>query len=204
MKFKIALFTAFVCAFSSLSQAADSIVFLKSIPALDGDVNSSWQVDTFSNELTIGRSGLFLPADHKAIITYDTSVLDSTRTPRHAYVTLNFSNLPAGKDGPATLQYLQDNMKIEVAGPFGFGGNNAITALDYYAAPVATIDKDQVFFGFVFHAGFDILPYVNDFGTTQIAISLGTNPENIAVKFHSGEVVGNDLSGGPSLAVFYE
>ncbi len=204
MKFKIALFTAFVCAFSSLAQAADSSVFLKSIPTLDGDVNSSWQVDTFSNELTIGRSGLFLPANHKAIITYDTSVLDSTRTPRSAYVALNFTNLPAGKNAYEAMQYLQENIKIEVAGPFGFSGNNAITALDYYAAPIATIDKDQVFFGFVFHAGFDILPYVNDFGMTQIAISLGTNPENIAINFHSGEVVGNDLSGGPSLAVFYE
>ncbi len=203
MKFKTALLTAVVCTLSSLAQANDTVI-LKSIPALDGDVNSSWQVDTFSSELTIGKSGVFFPVDHKAIITFDSSVLDATQAASHAHVTLNFSNFPAGKDFNQTLQYLQDNVKIEVAGPFGFGGNSTITALDYYAVPVATVDKSQVTFGMVVSAIIDMPQHVNYYGHTQIAISLETNPENIAIKFHSGEVTGAEvLNGGPSLVVSY-
>lgn len=187
-------------AFSALS-FADSIL-IKSTPSLDGDVNSSWGVDTTSHDLTIGKSGIFAP-NHKTIITFDTTQVDQTKTIGFAQVELFFTEIPAGMDFIEFTAFLSNNINVEVAGPFGFGGSVSISALDYYATAAATLPPSEILIGFLGNMGIDLTDHINLSGQTQIAISLISNPNNVTVKFRSGEYP--STSGEePDLTVTYQ
>ncbi len=188
-------------AFSAVSNA-DSSTLIKSTPALDGDVNSSWGVDIFSNDLTIGKSGIFSP-NHKAIITFDTTQADATKTIDFAQVELFLSDIPAGMTFIEFIEFLSNNIKVEVAGPFGFSGSVSITGLDYYAIPTATLSPSDVVLGFIGNVGIDLTDHINLYGQTQIALSLISNPNNITVKFRSGEYV-STAGEEPDLTITYK
>ncbi|MFL0810030.1 MAG: hypothetical protein K6L76_06425 [Agarilytica sp.] len=186
MNVKSILLSGFLAA-SSTAFAAP-VTYIQSTPSLDGDVNSSWAVDIFSDELTIGNTGTLIPNNHKAIVTFDTTQITAGETVDAAHAVLSFSEFPEGMQYGDLIEYLADNIKIEIASPYGFGGSHAITAYDYYSLPVATVDNDDIDLGWYVDLGFELTDYVNPFGLTQVSISLINNPQNIAIKFKSGEV----------------
>ncbi len=195
------------CSAFSIASNAGSYDHIPSTPALDGDVNSSWAVDVFSNKLTIGSTGVFFPNNHKAIITFDTTQVDSSKTILYADARITFSDLPAGMSVSDVFEYTYGNLKIEVAGPFGFGGSTTITALDYYAVPAAVLDDEALNLGWFGDFGINLTDHINPFGQTQIAISLISNPANIAINFNSGEVGANfpvEPNQEPILTITYE
>ncbi len=180
-----------MCSTVSINSAAASYDHLLSTPSLDGDVSSSWAVDVLSDEMTIGSTGALFPNNHKAIVTFDTTQLDASKTIRSASARIFFSELPAGMTVPDVYDYLEGNLKIEVSGAFGFGGSYIITAMDYYAVPAGSLSTDAVGFGWFGDVGIDLTGHINPFGQTQISVSLINNPDNIAIKFNSGEVSEN-------------
>lgn len=195
------------CSAFSIASNASSNDYITSTPSLDGDVNSSWGVDVFSNKLTIGSTGTFFPNNHKAIVTFDTTQVDPSKTITSAYARLFFSDLPAGMTTGDVYLYAQGNLKIEIAGPFGFGGSPTITALDYYAVPVAVLDDEAIGLGWFDDLAINLTDHINRFGQTQIAISLISNPANITINFNSGEVGSNfpiDFHKEPFLTITYE
>lgn len=207
MKIKSALLPLSLIAFSAFSTASEENTYITSTPALDGDVNSSWAVDTFSNDLTIGNTGTFFPNNHKAILTFNTALIEQGKTVQSAHAVLTFSSTPAGMDISDLYEYIDNNMAIGVAGPFGFGGSHAITALDYYAVPIASINADDFGFGWFVEFDIDLTDHVNPYGQTQIMISFVNNPENISVSFKSGDVGSgfpNNYNSEPLLVVSYE
>ncbi len=162
-------------------------------------------MDIFSAAISIGSTGTFLPNNHKAILTFGSSALDASQNIEKALVRLNLSNLPESMDFYEAVDYIEANVKVEVAGAFWFGGSYAITALDCYAVPV-TILNDAYEPGCITYAiGLDITGHVNRFGYTQVAVSLASNPENIAINLISGEVDAavQGYNGGPQLLVTY-
>lgn len=181
-------------AFSSLSHADADII--ESIPLLDGDVNSSWAVDVFSDELTIGSAGVFFPNVHKAFVTFDTTQIDSSRDVASAIVRLTMAQVPAEIELYDLTEYINDNIKVEVAGPFGFGGSFSIAASDLYAVPQTILPRDKYqFSGIAGGILIDLTDYVYLYGKTQVAISFASNPLNIAINFNSGDFAfGEDCS----------
>lgn len=190
--------------FSCFTFANDGYEYIPSIPTLDGNVNNYWESDIFSDTLTIGKEGLW-QKDHKTILTFDSSSVDENREIHSIKILMNYAELPPGLDGTDTINYLWQNIKVDIAGPAGFSGSHVISPMDYYNAPIASLDGDILMFGMGYHISLDITEYVNPYGLTQVAVSLPTNPENLAVKFKSGEVIGDyEWDGGPTLFVIYE
>lgn len=209
MKVKSVLLPLSLIAYSVFSAASntgayESYISIPSTPALDGDVNSSWAVDTFSNEITIGSTGTFSPNIHKAIVIFDTTQVDTSKTIVFAQAILELTGFPAGMDYDEYSDYISNNIKIEVAGPFGFGGSHTITALDYYATPQFILPTDKFsFVGWGVAHDFDLTGYLNPYGQTQIALSLISNPLNIAITFDSGEVA-TGIPGERRLNIYYQ
>ncbi|MFL0810031.1 MAG: hypothetical protein K6L76_06430 [Agarilytica sp.] len=206
MNFKSSLVLVGFLSASIFVNASPENDYAVSIAELDGDVNSVWGVDVASEELTIGSTNPFFPNNHKAILTFDTSHIPVDQEIRYAEVNLYYSNLPDGMGHAELWEYLDGNIKVEVAGPFGFGGSHVITALDYYSFPLTTLSTDAVHFNFYLLPVLDLKGHINHYGMTQVAISLINNPENISVNFSSGEVSGFPVShnGEPYLVVDYK
>ncbi len=207
MKLKSMLIPLGLSVFCGVVNAAPpATTVTPSIAYLDGDVNSSWVVDTLSDELTIGSTGVFFPNTHKTILTFDTTAVPGGQEIRDALVRLHYA-VPNGTDYSGLAEYIEDNIKIEVAAPFGFGGSYTITGLDYYSLPLVTLAPEAFQIGFLGQPILDLTGHINLNGYTQVAISLINNPENIAINFISSDTDGGHpyyYNGQPTLEVSYK
>jgi hypothetical protein len=169
------------------------------VPALDGTVDSWAGVDTESDRIRVGYvPDWFGGKDSKGILTFDT-----TKVPEDATILGVWMLLGIHKDHLPVLPldwsyYIRENLIVEVAGPWGFGGletapSHEITGYDYFAEAVTSTSwvQDPVI-GAVHLYNPDLNPsdvdsHVNRGGLTQIRIAFKANPLYHHIDFQSGD-----------------
>ncbi len=165
------------------SLQSSNSALLHAISSETGTVTNYMTVNTQSNNLNVGKSSQF-GADHRAIITFDTTVV-----PQGAQIT--YALLLVGIDAPGFsgnhYEYVFNNIAIDFATANGFGGSHVVTGLDYLAAAQAsfnTVIANGAVGGLMLNLDVDqnqrdLSGVINPNGKTQIRLRFSGNPESV-------------------------
>ncbi len=178
----------------SETRAFDSNIFY-AITSESGYVSNWYEVNTQADGIfpdgvpfKVGKDeSAYFTKEYKTILTFDTSSI-----PDDAIITwgsIDFSS-QTSEDYNSFKGY-----KMDIAGPFGFGGSTYITGYDFYATAEVTdiyLEMDDGIYPMMHFSSGDKPLYINTKGKTQLR--LYSYNENLAVTdFYSLSRTGNSV-----------